>query len=275
MGVALAVMHEGTYTATAEVPPADDSAGAAVPLVSVIIPTLNEVARLGPLLETFTTARRRRFGLEVVVTDGGSTDGTLLVAESHADRVVVHSGPERQTIAAGRNAGAAAAQGRLLLFFNADVRFPDDPDAFLADLIASAESGAATCRVGVHPAEATLPDRLVLGTCNVLFYGLNLIGGGMGRGECHAVRRDVFEALGGYNEAYVAGEDFDLFSRIARARRRGATARITFLWRWMLYEDPRRYRKAGYLRTMWSWLCNSASVTFLKRSHSETWEPVR
>ena len=51
--------------------------------------------------------------------------------------------------------------------------------------------------------------------------------------------------------------------------------RITFLWRWMLYEDPRRYRQTGYLRTMWQWLCNSASVTFLKRSHSETWEPVR
>ncbi len=268
-------MHEGTDIATAEVPPAADSAGGAKPSVSVIIPTLNEVARLGPLLETFTPACRRRFGLEVVVTDGGSTDGTLLVAETHADRVVVHTGSERQTIAAGRNAGAAAAEGRILLFFNADVKFPDDVDGFLADLIAAAEGGAATCRVGVHPSEATWPDRLVLGTCNVLFCGLNLVGGGMGRGECHAVRRDVFEAHGGYNEAYVAGEDFDLFSRIARARRRGATARITFLWRWVLYEDPRRYRQTGYLRTMGQWLANSASVTFLKRSHSETWEPVR
>ncbi len=263
--------HGETYL-RAEVPPVGDSAS---PRVSVVIPTLDEISLIGPLLESFTPERRARFGLEVVVTDGGSTDGTVAVAERLADRVVVHSGPGRQTIAAGRNAGAAAAQGRLLLFFNADVRFPDATDAFLADLIGAAEGGAATCRVGVHPDEATLPDRLVLGTCNVLFCGLNLAGGGMGRGECHAVRRDVFEALGGYNEALAAGEDFDLFRRIAQHRRRGGAARIRFLWRWTLYEDPRRYRQAGYLRTMWTWLCNSAAVTFLGRSHSATWERVR
>ncbi len=271
--------HGETHPLIAEVPPGDGSPAAPPPRVSVVIPTLNEIGLIGPLLETFTSARRRRFGLEVVVTDGGSTDGTLAVAERLADRVVVHRGPGRQTIAAGRNAGAAAAEGRLLLFFNADVRFPDDPDAFLADLIAAAEGGAATCRVGVHPAEATLADRLVLGTCNALFCGLNLVGGGMGRGECHAVRRDVFETVGGYNEAFAAGEDFDLFRRIARARRRGAPPglrpRIRFLWRWVLYEDPRRYRQVGYARTMWRWLCNSASVTFLGRSHSQTWERVR
>ena len=243
--------------------------------VSVIVPTLNEEKRLGALLGVFTPERRRRFGLEVVVTDGGSTDRTVEIAGRLADRVVVHEGPERQTISAGRNAGADAATGETLLFFNADVRFPDDVDGFLADLLAAAKAGAATCRVGVHPSEATAADRIVLGTCNVVFYGLNLVGGGMGRGECHAVRRDVFEAVGGYNEAYVAGEDFDLFNRIARAGRQGLGARIRFLWGWTLYEDPRRYRQAGYARTLWAWFCNSASITLRRRSYSEEWAPVR
>ncbi len=263
------MLLQGKTDFAAEVP------GATPARVSVVIPTLNEEKRLGDLLETFTPARRARFGLDVVVSDGGSTDQTLAIAEALADHMVVHTAPERQTIAAGRNAGADAATGRILLFFNADIRFPDDVDGFLADVIAAAEVGAATCRVGVHPSEATLSDRLVLGTCNVLFFGLNLVGGGMGRGECHAVRRDVFEAVGGYNEAYAAGEDFDLFHRIAQARRRGGPGRIRFLWHWMLYEDPRRYRKAGYVRTMWAWLRNSFSVAFLKRSHSDEWEPVR
>lgn len=243
--------------------------------MSVVVPTLNEEKRLGALLAAFTPERRRRFGLEVVVSDGGSTDRTVEIAERLADRVVVHAGPARQTIAAGRNAGAAAATGDVLLFFNADVGFPGDVDGFLTDLIAAADGGAATCRVGVHPSEATAADRLVLGACNVLFCGLNLVGGGMGRGECHAVRRDVFDAVGGYHEGYVAGEDFDLFNRIAQAGRRGLDARIRFLWGWTLYEDPRRYRQVGYARTLWEWFCNSASITLRRRSYSEEWTPVR
>jgi glycosyltransferase involved in cell wall biosynthesis len=269
--------HTETLSVPAEVP-ADshaDGSPAVAARVSVVIPTLNEVKRLGALLETFTPELRRHFGLEVIVSDGGSTDGTLEVADRLADRVVVHAGPERQNIAEGRNAGAAAARGRILLFFNADVRFPDDAESFLADLIAAAEHGAATCRVGVHPDDARWADRLVLGTCNVLFCGLNLVGGGMGRGECHAVRRDVFEAVGGYNEAYAAGEDFDLYHRIAQRARRRGEGRIRFLWHWTLFEDPRRYRQVGYARTMWDWLRNSFYVTFLGRSYSEAWEPIR
>jgi glycosyltransferase involved in cell wall biosynthesis len=269
--------HTETLPATAEVPAGARSAFASADAarVSVIIPTLDEVKRLGPLLETFTPALRRHLGLEVIVSDGGSTDGTLDVARRLADRVVVHAGPEAQNIAAGRNAGAAAARGDTLLFFNADVTFPDDAGGFLADLIAAAEGGAATCRVGVHPDEATIADRLVLGTCNVLFCGMNLVGGGMGRGECHAVRRDVFAAVGGYNEAYAAGEDFDLYHRIAQRARRRGERRIRFLWQWVLFEDPRRYRKVGYARTMWDWFRNSLYVAFLGRSYSDAWEPVR
>lgn len=257
-------------------PPAEVPASSVqVARASVVIPTLDEEKRLGDLLAVFTPARRTRFGLEVVVSDGGSTDRTVEIAERLADRVVVHTGLERQTIAAGRNAGAVAATGDVLLFFNADVQFPDDIDAFLADLLAAAQAGAATCRVAVHPSEATWVDRLVLGTCNVLFCGLNLVGGGMGRGECHAVRRDVFEAVGGYNEAYAAGEDFDLYHRIAQQRRRGGAGRIRFLWRWTLWEDPRRYRQTGYARTMWTWFRNSLSVALLKRSYSDEWTPIR
>lgn len=247
----------------------------ACPRASVVVPTLNEektlTAVLGPLREASA-----RLGLELIVSDGGSTDGTLGLALALADRVVVHRGPARQTIAAGRNAGARMAEADVLLFFNADVGFPDDLEAFLAELIAAAtEAGAATCRVAVHPGAARLDDRLVLGVCNVLFRGWNALGLGMGRGECHAVRRDVFAREGGYDEALVAGEDFDLYRRIARRARREGGARIRFLWHRVVYEDPRRYRARGYARTMADWLLNSLSVTLRGRSYSQTWDAVR
>ncbi len=266
-----------TDSARAQVPPLRPSRGeAAAVRATVVIPTLNEEKRIGGLLETLGPAVRRRHGLEVVVSDGGSTDGTLGLARRLADRVVEHAGPGRQTISAGRNAGAAVARGGLLLFVNADVRFPDDLDGFLRAVLGAAEAGgAATCRVGVHPSEATLADRAVLGVCDVLFCGMNVIGAGMGRGECHALRRAVFEAVGGYNEALAAGEDFDLYRRVARWGRRTGEARIRFLWGWRLWEDPRRYRHSGYARTMFEWLRNTVAVTVLGRSYSEEWEPIR
>ena len=256
--------------------------GAAVPPVaparpraSVVVPTLNEEKTL-PAVLTPLRAAADRLGLEVIVTDGGSTDGTIPLALGLANRVVVHREAKRQTIGAGRNAGARAAAGSVLLFFNADVTFPDDLPAFLSDFIAAAESeGAATCRVAVHPSKARLDDRLVLGVCNAIFWGWNRLGLGMGRGECHAVRRDVFEREGGYDEALVAGEDFDLYRRIARRARREGGVGIRFLWEWTVYEDPRRYRAKGYARTMLDWFLNSLSVTLRGRAHSEEWEAVR
>jgi len=254
---------------------------ATTPVVAtVVVPTLNEATALprvlGPLRQA--AARHR---LELVVSDGGSTDGTLAYALGVADRVVVHRGPGRQTIGAGRNAGARVAAGGVLLFFNADVGFPDDLDGFLADLIAAArEHGAATCRVAVRPEEATWMDRVVLTACDGIFRTWNALGRGMGRGECHAVRRDVFEAVGGYREALAAGEDFDLFDRIAREgkkrRKAGAVGfRVRFLWDRTLYEDPRRYRKLGYPRVLTAWALNSLWVTFRGRSFHQDWKPVR
>lgn len=246
------------------------------PRASVVIPALNEVRCLAPLLERLDRDVRSRHRLEVVISDGGSTDGSIELARALADAVVVHEGTERQTIAAGRNAGAAAARGRLLLFTNADVLFRDDLDGFLLRMLGEAEHhGAATCRVEVHPEAATMQDRLVLGGCNAVYRAWTGLGLGMGRGECQAVRRDVFDAVGGYNPRLVAGEDFDLYRRIATWGRTTGRARVRFVWDEVVWEDPRRYRKHGYVRTLASWLRNSAYVAFLGRAHSETWEPVR
>lgn len=118
-------------------------------------------------------------------------------------------------------------------------------------------------------------DRLVLGTCDRLFLAMNVVGVGMARGECHAIRKSVFLAVDGYDESLAAGEDFDLFRRIATWGRRTRAARVRFLWNWVIWEDPRRYRQRGYARTMLDWFRNTVMITFFGRSHSSVWEPIR
>ena len=56
----------------------------------------------------------------------------------------------------------------------------------------------------------------------------------MGRGECHILSKKMFEELGGDNEEFAAGEDFDLFARL---RKKG---KIRFLKSSLIYESARR-----------------------------------
>jgi len=87
-------------------------------MISIIIPTLNEAARLSLLLAEL---RAETEAHEIIVVDGGSGDGSAAVARDHgADRVL--------TAPRGRGpqlvAGADAASGEVLLFLHGDSRFP-------------------------------------------------------------------------------------------------------------------------------------------------------
>ena len=84
--------------------------------VSVIIPALNEEAHLGAAIDAAFAAG----AAEVLVCDGGSSDATLTVAESHGARVI--AGERRR--ARQLNRGAAEASGEWLLFVHADTLLP-------------------------------------------------------------------------------------------------------------------------------------------------------
>lgn len=85
---------------------------------SFIIPALNEAEVIAASLAALQTWRD--LGHEVIVADGGSLDATRSLARPLADRVkVAPRGRARQM-----NAGAAAAQGDVLVFLHADTRLP-------------------------------------------------------------------------------------------------------------------------------------------------------
>ena len=88
------------------------------PHLSVIVPALNEADGIVPFLQALQALRGR--GVEIVLADGGSTDGTPELARPFADQLLAAPrGRARQM-----NAGAALARGRVLLFLHADTRLP-------------------------------------------------------------------------------------------------------------------------------------------------------
>lgn len=94
-------------------------------IVSIIIITLNEAENLELTIKKARSASKlpsgRGFPIEIIVSDGGSTDGTLELAQKLADEVI--TGPK------GRykqlNAGATQAKGNILLFLHADSILPE------------------------------------------------------------------------------------------------------------------------------------------------------
>jgi glycosyltransferase involved in cell wall biosynthesis len=239
--------------------------------ISVIVPTLNEEKLLERMLKQFTPALVERYHIDIVVSDGGSADGTLAIAARHAHTVVTNPEGIKQTIAMGRNIGARSARGSVFVFLNADTLI-GDPESFFATVNAEIRApglAALTCRVEVYPDERRPMDRAFHGFYNWFFAMMNNVGMGMGRGECHIMTREVFDAVHGYADRIAAGEDYDLFRRLERV------GRVRFLDSVVVYESPRRYRRYGYLYVTVSWFVNFLAVFFLRRSILSEWKPVR
>lgn len=244
-------------------------------LISVIIPVLQEEKILEFTLKLYTQELRRKYNIEVIISDGGSKDKTLEIAENYADMIVSHNGNHRQTIAEGRNKGAEVSKGDILVFINGDT-FPQNAEHFFEfirnwnnEQTPYTKVSALACPVYVAPDEILFKDRIFYKLHNLYIRLLISLGFGMGRGECQIIKREEFFKVGGYNPDIAAGEDFDLFRRICK------TGKIGFANEILVYESPRRFRKYGYLRILFSWTINSLSVIFRGKSVSKEWEAVR
>jgi glycosyltransferase involved in cell wall biosynthesis len=187
-----------------------------LPEISVIIPAHNAAGTLSRTLEALA-AQEGAPEFEVVVVDDGSNDGTAELAERAAvvGRVVrqAGAGPAR-----ARNAGAAAATGRVLAFTDADC-YPTR--RWLAEIV-SALDGAELVQGAVLPepgVEIGPFDRTIWVTRpHGLFETANL-----------TVRRELFDRLGGFESWLVPRDGKELGEDVWfgwRATRAGARIRF-------------------------------------------------
>lgn len=238
---------------------------------SIIIPTLNEERLLPNILNQLKdNLIESKYDAEIIISDGGSTDKTLLIAEKYTSKII-RCAEGKQNIASGRNIGANVAAGSILLFFGADIKIPeiDSLFSYIEHRFIESQYAAMTCNVKVAPEEEIFSDKIFHSILNTYFYLLNVFSVGMGRGEIQIVRKNVFFEFNGYNEELAAGEDFDLFRRIRKKYK------ILFERKLSIYESPRRYRKYGYLSVCRSWFINAYFVIFKNKSLDREWEQIR
>jgi rSAM/selenodomain-associated transferase 2 len=197
--------------------------------LSIIMPVLDEAAEIEAALAALTSYRRR--GVEVIVVDGGSSDGTAELARPLADRVLAGERGRAMQM----NAGAAAAHGDILLFLHADTRLPEDADGLVVDGIA--RSGRVWGRFDVRIEGGGLFDLISF----MMNWRSRMTGIATGDQAIFATRT-AFDAAAGF-PAIALMEDVALSARLKRAGKPLAL-------RARVITSPRRWRQHGTLRTM-------------------------
>jgi rSAM/selenodomain-associated transferase 2 len=196
--------------------------------VAVVIPTLNEAELLPGLLDDLD---RLDLPLEVIVADGGSTDGTASLARARGARIVA-SAPGR-----GRqlNAGAAGTRAPWLCFLHADVRLGPQAREDLAATVADPTIDAAVWRLAID-AEGWWFRAVEVGArIRDRFGGLPYGDQGL------LIRRRLFDELGGF-------PDFPVMEDVALIRAVHRVAALHHLHSPMLV-SARRWHEEGPFRT--------------------------
>ncbi len=183
------------------------------PSVSVVIPVHDDADTLPACLDAVLAEAAPR-GWEVVVVDDASGDGSGRVAGDRGVRVLRLE--ENRGVAGARNAGAAEVRAEILIFVDADIVPGPGALTALAETLAVRSDIHA---VGAYPLPGNLSS-----SWSSHFVGLRSAWGyGWREGEtervfssiqseCGAIRRSVFNELGGFPELYkgVGMEEFQM-----------------------------------------------------------------
>lgn len=174
------------------------------PVVSIIVPALNEENRIGDTLSALGIHPE----VEVIVVDGGSSDGTVSIAETYGAAVMCSASGR----ALQMNAGAEAARGEVLVFLHADTVLPQDYLADIQRVLSTPTVVAGAFRLGINC--PGIAYRLIAKGANLRSRILQLPYGDQGL----FLRKVTFVKMGGYLDLPVL-EDYEFVRRLRRLGR--------------------------------------------------------
>ena len=266
------VSGEAAIPESASVVTAPKVARTWTPLVSIVMPVLNEESYLRGTLEMLLDQDYPRTAMEILVVDGGSTDRTREIARAYERRGepvrLVHN--LRQWSSAARNRGVSRARGEIVLIIDGHCELPDRKN--LASLVRAFEKsgadivgrpqplmvrGASPLQQAIAWARASWlghhPDSYIY--CEVDQFVPALSVGA-------AYRRSVFDRIGVFDESFDACEDVDFNYRADEAG-----LKCFLAWQARVHYHPR-----DTLRGLFRQLARyGRGRVRLARKHPRTW----
>jgi glycosyltransferase involved in cell wall biosynthesis len=184
--------------------------------VSALVPTYNRAGFVGGAVETVLA--QTHDDVEVIVADDASTDDTRRVLAAYADddrvRVVRHE--ENRGVAAAFNSAAAAATGDFYCILGDDDRWHPEKVARQLDRFAALPDDYGL----VYTGGVLASDRRVTAIYDPHqrgdVYPEVLRGFALHPHSGHMLRREAFEAVGGFDESFPRGVDWEFTIRLAR-----------------------------------------------------------
>lgn len=233
------------------------------PDISVVIPTLNEQMYLEKSLSSLRSQFTSR-SYEIIIADGHSEDRTVEIAEKYADRIIYE---RRRTIAAGRCAGALAAQGKVIVSAGADIYV----DEYWLDRITRPvfEKTHVASIGPVVPMDGNVLENVFShGIVKPLGSALSFINAHLVVADNMAVDAEIYRKAGGFNPGLVTGEDTDLIRRVRKF------GKVAYLSEAHAYVSMRRVREWGYLKYLGFHASNFLRYHLRGTAHDK-YEPVR
>ena len=213
--------------------------------ISVIIPTLNEEDHIEQLLEHLLKYSSKKHIYEIIVVDGGSTDGTRDIIESYVSggaqsRPIKNLPTEADiqliTSAKGRarqmNAGAKLASGAILYFLHADSFPPKNFDKLIINEVSKGnEAGCFKMKFNSNHWWLKLAGWLTQFSWKIA----------RGGDQSQFITKKLFNDLGGFDERFVIYEDNDLIGKLYKRRQ------FVVIQEWLI-TSPRCYSTNGVWR---------------------------
>lgn len=176
-------------------------------MISVIIPTYNESAFIKSTIQRLWEYDIDNLIQQIIVCDGGSTDGTVEAARAEGVEVIRCSKKGRS---AQMNAGAAKATGAILYFLHADTVPPKN---FSRDISMVVKQGF---DAGCYRLSFNHPHWFLKASCWFTRFNVNAVRFG---DQSLYVKQDLFFKAGSFCEKHVVLEDQEMVKRLKKRSR--------------------------------------------------------